>query len=138
MEALKQFKISPKQIKIEITESTLLQDIGTTRKNMNELNSEGIEFYLDDFGTGYSSIELLRGLPFHCLKIDRTYISNLHCKSGLSLVKAIIDLAKAFNLTVIGEGVETPEQLDAIRSMGCDFGQGFLFKDQAKMINPHS
>ena len=138
MEALKQFKISPEQIKIEITESTLLQDVATTRKNMNELNAAGIEFYLDDFGTGYSSIELLRGLPFHCLKIDRSYISNLHRKSGLRLVKAIIDLAKAFNLTVIGEGVETPAQLDAIRSMGCDCAQGFLFKDQAKMINPHS
>ena len=135
---LEYHQLNPEQIKIEITESTLLQDIGTTRKNMRQLNSAGIEFYLDDFGTGYSSIELLRGLPFHCLKIDRTYISNLHHPSGVKLVKAIIDLAKAFNLSLVGEGVETPAQMSALRSLGCDNAQGYLFKDKAKFSNPAS
>ena len=138
LSTLEHYQLKPEQIKIEITESTLLQDISTTRKNMCHLNSVGIEFYLDDFGTGYSSIKLLRGLPFHCLKIDRTYISNLHHASGLKLVKAIIDLAKAFNLTLVGEGVETPAQMNALQSLGCDYAQGYLFKDNTKFINPAS
>ena len=125
-------QLNPQRIKIEITESTLLQDLGTTRINMQELNAAGVEFLIDDFGTGYSSIELLRGLPFHYLKIDRSYINNMKQTSGLRLVRAMIELGKAFDLTVIGEGVETQFQLNTLESLGCDHGQGYLFNDKAK------
>ncbi|AII49729.1 hypothetical protein KR52_11345 [Synechococcus sp. KORDI-52] len=124
-------QLNPQRIKIEITESTLLQDLGTTRINMQELNAAGVEFLIDDFGTGYSSIELLRGLPFHYLKIDRSYINNMKHTSGLRLVRAMIELGKAFDLTVIGEGVETQFQLSTLESLGCDHGQGYLFNDKA-------
>ena len=119
--------INPGLIRIEITETALLQDLQTTQMHMSKLKDQGVSFYLDDFGTGYSSIELLRKLPFSSLKLDRSYTKNLHKESGSELVKSIIDMSKAFNMSLIGEGVETLEQKRILESLGCEYAQGFLF-----------
>ena len=119
--------INPGLIRIEITETALLQDLQTTKTHMSKLKDHGVSFYLDDFGTGYSSIELLRKLPFSCLKLDRSYTKNLNKESGSELVKSIIDMSKAFNMFLIGEGVETFEQKRILESLGCEYAQGFLF-----------
>ena len=119
--------INPGLIRIEITETALLQDLQTTQMHMSKLKDQGVSFYLDDFGTGYSSIELLRKLPFSSLKLDRSYTKNIHKESGSELVKSIIDMSKAFNMSLIGEGVETLEQKRILESLGCEYAQGFLF-----------
>ena len=96
---------------------------------MNYLKEKGVRFSLDDFGTGYASIELLRKLPFTSIKIDRTYIRNIHLDPGIQLVKCIIDMAKVFNMEAIGEGVETAKQKNSLALLGCDYAQGFLFDE---------
>ena len=96
---------------------------------MNLLREEGIRFSLDDFGTGFASIELLRKLPFTSIKIDKSYVKNIEKDSGVRLVKSIIEIGKAFNMTLIGEGVETVSQKITLTSLGCEYAQGFLFNN---------
>ena len=119
--------INPERICIEITETAVLEDTNCALDHITSLQKEGIRFSLDDFGTGYASIELLRKLPFTYLKIDRTYIQNIHQESEIKLIKSIISMAKAFNMELIGEGVETIGQKTILESLGCEYAQGFLF-----------
>lgn len=119
--------INPKRICIEITETAVLEDTNCALNHITSLQKEGIRFSLDDFGTGYASIELLRKLPFTYLKIDRSYIQNIHQESEIKLVKSIISMAKAFDMELIGEGVETIGQKTILESLGCEYAQGFLF-----------
>jgi len=95
-------------------------------RKLTLLRRYGVKVAIDDFGTGYSSLSRLSSLPIDTLKIDRSFVSTVGSPSGRLLVKTIISLAKAFNMSTVGEGVETHEQLDALRSMGCDQSQGFL------------
>ena len=124
---LRERQIDAQRIYIEITETAVLDNTAGALERMNLLQMEGIHFSLDDFGTGYASIELLRKLPFTSIKIDRSYIQNVHQDSGIKLVKSIISMAKAFNMTLIGEGVETIEQKNTLNALGCEYAQGFLF-----------
>lgn len=126
---LRKRKIDPRIICIEITETAVMRDIACALKHMNCLKEKGVRFSLDDFGTGYASIELLRKLPFTSIKVDRTYIQNIHLDSGIQLVKCIIDMAKVFNMELIGEGVETAEQKNSLALLGCEYAQGFLFDE---------
>ncbi|MGQ0836332.1 MAG: EAL domain-containing protein [Gammaproteobacteria bacterium] len=114
-------------IDIEITETGLLQDLeGTTRK-LRVLREAGVRVAIDDFGTGYSSLGLLSKLPVDLLKIDRTFINGLpDDRASRTLVSSIINLAFAFDLIAVAEGVETPAQLEALRAMKCPQSQGFL------------
>ena len=118
----------PKNIKIEITESMLLESLEETVVIMNTLKSHGVQFSLDDFGTGYSSLAYLKRLPLDQLKIDRTFVRDIlfNATNG-ALAQAIISLARALGLLVIAEGVETDEQRDLLASLGCETYQGFLF-----------
>jgi diguanylate cyclase (GGDEF)-like protein/PAS domain S-box-containing protein len=113
---------------LEITETTLLQDLEGTSRKLRELRSHGIRIALDDFGTGYSSLGLLSKLPVDLLKIDRSFVQGLpDDPASVALVESIIRLASAFELIAVVEGVETTEQLDALRSMHCNHWQGFLY-----------
>jgi len=132
LDQLRTRKIDPQKICIEITETAVLKDTGRALDHMNELKTAGIKFSLDDFGTGYSSIELLRKLPFTSIKIDRSYIQNIDQDSGMKLVKSIINMAKAFNMRLIGEGVETVGQKNTLSSLGCECAQGYLFNNSGK------
>ena len=94
---------------------------------MTSLKQEGIRFALDDFGTGYASIEPLRELPFTFVKIDRTYLQYIHDDAGIKLIKSIISMGQALDMQIIGEGVETVGQKNILRSLGCEYAQGYLF-----------
>lgn len=112
---------------IEITESSLLQDLDSTTRKLRELREAGIRIAIDDFGTGYSSLGLLSTLPLDLLKIDRVFIKGLpEDRASRTLVSSIIGLALAFDLIAVAEGVETIGQLDALRAMSCQQSQGYL------------
>jgi diguanylate cyclase (GGDEF)-like protein/PAS domain S-box-containing protein len=112
---------------LEITETTLLQDLEGASARLRELRNAGVRIALDDFGTGYSSLGLLPRLPVDVLKIDRSFVSGVPGEpTSVVLVETILRLAYAFKLTTIVEGVETEEQLRALRDMHCDSWQGYL------------
>jgi len=123
-----QQQIATCALEFELTESALIKDERHVRGCIEQLNALGIAFSLDDFGTGYSSFALLQKLPIHTLKIDRSFISNVHCNpDDAEIVRAIINLAHNLEKAVIAEGVETEEQLDFLRAQGCDQVQGYYF-----------
>jgi diguanylate cyclase (GGDEF)-like protein/PAS domain S-box-containing protein len=128
LETIERTAADPKNIKLEITESMLLESLEETVVIMNALKSHGVQFSLDDFGTGYSSLAYLKRLPLDQLKIDRTFVRDIlsNATNG-ALAQAIISLARALGLLVIAEGVETDEQRDLLARLGCGCYQGFLF-----------
>jgi diguanylate cyclase (GGDEF)-like protein len=112
---------------IEITETTLLQDLEGTSHKLRELRRAGIRIALDDFGTGYSSLALLSKLPVDVLKIDRSFVAGLpDDQASVTLVASIVELASAFDLITVAEGVETAAQLAALRALRCRQSQGFF------------
>jgi len=114
-------------VDIEITEGALLEDSATLTGSLQALRSRGALVSIDDFGTGYSSLSRLSKLPVDALKIDRSFVSGLEGgESSQALVSTIISLARALKLSTVAEGVETPEQLEILRGLGCDQSQGYL------------
>ena len=124
---LRRYEIVPNAMTLEITEGTLLVDTDFVRSQLKALNDLGIQLSIDDFGTGYSSLAYLQTFPIDEVKIDRQLITRLGSSPrDDTIVRTIIDLAHALGLSVIAEGIERVEQLNALRMMGCDYGQGFL------------
>jgi diguanylate cyclase (GGDEF)-like protein/PAS domain S-box-containing protein len=120
-------RLPPSQLKVEITESVLVQD-GRSRQALADLRQLGVQLALDDFGTGYSSLGYLHIFKANTLKVDRSFTSSLADGSDtLAIVRSVTDLAHALGMDVTVEGVESAEQLAHIRAMNCDLGQGFLF-----------
>ena len=120
--------VQPVAVDIEITESTVMQDIELSIRKLTELRQAGVGVAIDDFGTGYSSLRLLERLPVDTLKIDRTFIQALSdSPNGATLVSTIVSLARALGMKSIAEGVETVEQLDTLRRLQCNEAQGYLF-----------
>jgi diguanylate cyclase (GGDEF)-like protein/PAS domain S-box-containing protein len=116
------------QLKLEITESMMMQDPEKTIERLHQLRRLGVQLAMDDFGTGYSSMSQLKLMPIDTLKIDRTFISKLSDgKQDAAIVKAIISMAKSLGLSVTSEGIETKEQLDALRALGCERVQGYHY-----------
>lgn len=112
---------------LEITETTLLQDVEGASRKLRELRAAGVRIALDDFGTAYSSLGLLSKLPVDLVKIDRSFVHGMPGDpASVLLVESITRLAHGFGLITVAEGVETPEQLQALRNMGCDVAQGYL------------
>jgi diguanylate cyclase (GGDEF)-like protein len=119
---------NPKALKLELTESVLVDDVEEVIAKMRKLKLYGLKFSLDDFGTGYSSLSYLGRLPLDELKIDRSFVENLLDDGrGGAIAQTIISLGSAMGLSVIAEGVETEEQRDFLAHLGCDSYQGFLF-----------
>jgi diguanylate cyclase (GGDEF)-like protein len=115
-------------LKLELTESMLADNIDDMIAKMTELKRHGVRFSLDDFGTGYSSLGYLRRLPLDELKIDRSFVQNIHADAGSgAIVKAVIALSQALGLPALAEGVETEEQREFLASLGCHAYQGYLF-----------
>ena len=103
-------------------------DSDRTTVMLEELKALGVRLALDDFGTGYSSLGYLRRFPVDAVKIDRTFVAELDHQDGqATIVAAIRDVARSLKLEVVAEGIETRAQLAALRSLGCDTGQGYLF-----------
>jgi diguanylate cyclase (GGDEF)-like protein/PAS domain S-box-containing protein len=120
--------IDPIHLRLEITESVLVEESATAIASLEALNEIGVRLVLDDFGTGYSSLAYLNRFPFHALKIDRSFIDALGIEQERTgIVEAIIGMARALSLEVIAEGVESEVQLAELRRLGCDYAQGHLF-----------
>ena len=128
---LARHKLSPASLKLEITETALLERPEFAAGILLELQGAGVRIVLDDFGTGYCSLQYLLKFPIDVIKIDRQFVSGsdalLTSKLGKPLVRAIMDLATSLQLDVVAEGIETQEQADAVAAMGCRLGQGWLF-----------
>jgi EAL domain-containing protein (putative c-di-GMP-specific phosphodiesterase class I) len=116
------------QLELEITESTIMDDIDAASSTMRELHCSGVRISIDDFGTGYSSLSHLKRFPINTVKIDRSFIRDITTDSDdAAIVSAIIAMAHNMGLRVIAEGVETREQLEHLKTLDCDEVQGFLF-----------
>jgi EAL domain-containing protein (putative c-di-GMP-specific phosphodiesterase class I) len=125
---LKRYNIKPKHLKLELTESLLLDNIDGIIISMIALETIGVEFSLDDFGTGYSSLQYLKMLPMNQLKIDQSFVRDIvNDSSDRSIVRTIIAMAKSLGFEVIAEGVETEEQQNILLNKGCKRFQGYLF-----------
>ncbi|MDX6625644.1 MAG: hypothetical protein QOE56_633 [Solirubrobacterales bacterium] len=120
--------MDPVHLRLEITESVLVEESATAIASLEALNEIGVRLVLDDFGTGYSSLAYLNRFPFHALKIDRSFVDALGIEQErTAIVEAIIGMARALSLDVIAEGVENEIQLAELRRLGCDYAQGHLF-----------
>jgi diguanylate cyclase (GGDEF)-like protein len=119
-------QLDPHLLTLEITERALMREPDATTPRLERLRERGIRIAVDDFGTGYSSLAYLRQFPVDQLKIDRSFISEMLDRPGLSLAGAIVQIAHTLGLTPVAEGVETQAQADALRSIGCGLAQGFL------------
>ena len=120
--------MDPRRLELELTESMVMHDPMSAAATMNELKGLGIGLCLDDFGTGYSSLDSLRRFPIGTLKIDRSFIRDVaHDPSGAAVTTSIVAIAHSLGLSAVAEGVETPAQLEFLRSCRCDSYQGFLF-----------
>ena len=119
---------------MEITETVLLEDDAANIRRLHELHGLGLRIALDDFGTGYSSLSYLSRFPIDILKIDRSFVSSLGSRHDESaLIRSVVQLAASMKLKTVAEGIERPEQLERVKELGCDFGQGFLL---AKPMDP--
>ncbi|HXR61700.1 MAG TPA: EAL domain-containing protein [Solirubrobacterales bacterium] len=127
-EVLARTGLDPIHLRLEITESVLVEESATAISSLRALNELGVRLVLDDFGTGYSSLAYLNRFPFHALKIDRSFVDALGIEQeATAIVEAIIGMARALSLEVIAEGVENEVQLSELQRLGCDYAQGHLF-----------
>jgi diguanylate cyclase (GGDEF)-like protein len=126
--ALQASGLSAHRLELEITETVMLQDTEATLSTLHQLRNLGVRISMDDFGTGYSSLSYLRKFPFDKIKIDRSFIKDLPLRSGSgAIVKAITGMSASLGMSTTAEGVETQDQLTAVRSEGCTEVQGYFF-----------
>jgi diguanylate cyclase (GGDEF)-like protein/PAS domain S-box-containing protein len=112
---------------LEITESMLIEDIQTAIERLLQLQALGVRISIDDFGTGYSSLSYLYNLPANYLKIDKSFVSHMQLgNTNYKIVEAVVTLSDQLGLSAIAEGIETPQQLNWLEALGCEFGQGYL------------
>ena len=127
LKVLSQFGFNPRNLILEITETHLMQDINTAKKILLDLSRYGIKIALDDFGKGYSSLNYLANLPISYLKIDKDFIRYLDQDNNDLIVNSMVSLAKNLNMLCVAEGVETLQQLQYLKKIGCHHYQGFYF-----------
>ncbi len=125
---LRDTRLDAAALRLEITETVVMHDAPATLAKLEALKALGIQLAIDDFGTGYSSLGYLKRFPVDTLKIDRSFVKGIgtNVEDG-AIVRAVITVAKSLNLSVTAEGIETAEQLDHLRALGCDHGQGYFF-----------
>lgn len=127
-EILQSLSLSGSSLKLEITESILMHKGSAATALLGQLKARQIQLSIDDFGTGYSSLSYLQSLPIDTLKIDRSFVNGIERREkNLEITQTIINLAHSLKLDVVAEGVETQEQLDILRSLGCEYAQGYFF-----------
>jgi diguanylate cyclase (GGDEF)-like protein/PAS domain S-box-containing protein len=125
---LEETGLNPRCLGLEITEGVVMSDAESTVRTLRCLKALGVKLAIDDFGKGYSSLNYVKRFPVDCLKIDRSFVCGIReHPEDLAIVQAVITLGRALGMEVVAEGVETAEQLDLLRGLGCDQGQGYLF-----------
>ena len=128
LNALREARLDPKRLELEITETVLLDHSDNTENFINELGNAGVRFALDDFGTGYSSLGYLNKYPFSKIKVDRSFVSGINAgaKSD-AIIRAVSGMGSSLGMEIVAEGLETIEQVEAVRAAGCTLGQGYYF-----------
>ncbi|MCB2080237.1 MAG: bifunctional diguanylate cyclase/phosphodiesterase, partial [Novosphingobium sp.] len=128
LKALREAKLDPRRMELEITETVLLDHSENTEAFIRELGEAGVRFALDDFGTGYSSLGYLNKYPFSKIKVDRSFVSgpNAGPKSD-AIIRAVSEMGSRLGMEIVAEGLETIEQVEAVRAAGCTLGQGYHF-----------
>ncbi len=129
--ALTEAGLDPHRLELEITETVFLHITPQTQKVLQQIQALGVRLAIDDFGTGYSSLGYLRDTRFDTLKIDRSFVQSARKddrESG-AIIRAVVALAGSLGMRTIAEGVETEEQLEVVRQLGCDHIQGYIFSD---------
>jgi len=126
-EALESSKLNPHCLKLEITESVVMENAEAAALMFKQLRSLGVQLSIDDFGTGYSSLSYLHRFPLNYLKIDRSFVMRLTTDNDNAIVRTISTLARNLGMEVIAEGIETEEQYQQLKMLGCEYGQGYLF-----------
>ena len=125
---LETYAISPSQLEIEITESVMVESVERAKAVIEEVKGLGLRVAIDDFGTGYSSLSYLHNFPANLLKIDKSFIDAMsEGKSSQKYVESIISIGHVLGLEVISEGVESEEQLEILKRIGCDLIQGYIW-----------
>jgi diguanylate cyclase (GGDEF)-like protein/PAS domain S-box-containing protein len=127
--ALSAAGLSARALKLEITETTLIQEVERTQQLFSDVYKAGVGLHLDDFGTGYSSLTALHSFPVETLKLDRSFVATISDRTDGddTIVRSSVALAHSLGLNVIAEGIERPDQLERLRSLSCEYGQGYLF-----------
>ena len=126
-DALDEFKVPPRLLEIEVTETTLIENLKLASESLKRLSVRGIKISIDDFGTGYCSLAYLKSFPIDSLKIDRAFVKDINRdKNDEQIVKSIIAMAHSLDISVVAEGVEEQEQLEMLQGYGCDEIQGYL------------
>jgi EAL domain-containing protein (putative c-di-GMP-specific phosphodiesterase class I) len=126
--------IPSRQLVVEVTESAVMDDPAIANATLDALAQAGVRIALDDFGVGQSSLACLRDLPLDALKLDRGFITSLaSSRQAAAIVRAVCDMARTLNFSVVAEGVETAAQSQVVEALGCDVGQGFLY---ARPVSP--
>jgi diguanylate cyclase (GGDEF)-like protein len=125
--ALEKSRLDPHHLKLEITESVVMDNAEAAALMFKQLRALGVQLSIDDFGTGYSSLSYLHRFPLNYLKIDRSFVMRMTTDNDNAIVKTISTLAQNLGMQVIAEGIETAEQYEQLKSLGCEYGQGFLF-----------
>jgi len=126
-DALKQSRLEPSCLELEITESLAMDDAEATIQTLNQLKALGVRISIDDFGTGYSSLSYLRRFPIDTLKIDKSFVDCISDPDEAAIVASVIAMARALRLVVVAEGIERDDELRILRGQGCDRAQGYLF-----------
>ncbi|TVM19971.1 diguanylate cyclase [Oceanidesulfovibrio indonesiensis] len=124
---LEQAEIEPHRLRLEITESALVQDTATSLERLLQLKALGVQLVIDDFGTGYSSLSYLQRFPVDVLKIDRSFVMSSHKEENAEIIRSIVTLAQSLGLCVVAEGVEEQAQFDRLKALACDYAQGYMF-----------
>ena len=127
-ESLADSGLDPGALILEVTESALMDDAEAALRVVERLKSLGVRIAIDDFGTGYSSLVYLKRFPVDMLKVDRSFIAGLGSnREDSAIARSVIDLAHAFDIAAVAEGIETSDQLAELQRLGCHYGQGFLW-----------
>jgi EAL domain-containing protein (putative c-di-GMP-specific phosphodiesterase class I) len=132
-QAVRKAGLKPADLRVEITETALMDSPGEAAGVLRELRDFGVKVYLDDFGTGYSSLSHLHKLPVDALKIDRSFVRSLLLPDRPAIVESILALARTLNTSVVAEGIESDVQARELERLGCTHAQGFLFSRPLSM-----